>query len=202
MRRVLPTVLLLQLTLASQAPAHVVTISGPFRIRIGWLQEPAFTGSENAIQIDVSDLGGAPISGADASLAVQVSFGTVRVTLPLPPVKIRGEFRAVLIPTEPGAYVFHVTGTVRGRAIDATATCSDRTFDCVSPASDVQFPAGNASNAEVVQGLARALIRVQRATDAADSARSIATGAIALSALVLVVGVGVGVRGRRRSERE
>jgi hypothetical protein len=203
MRRVVPTLVLL-LTLAPQAPAHVTMISGPFRIKMGWLQEPAFTGSENSVQVAVSDLSGSPVGGADVALAVQVSFGDARITLPLLPVKQPGEFGAVLIPTQPGRYAFRVTGTVHGRGIDAASACSDRSFDCVTAATEVQFPAKEPANVDVVQGLSRALLRAQRATDAADSARGIAIGAIALSVLVLVVGVGVGagVRGRRRSERD
>jgi hypothetical protein len=169
---------------------------------MGWLQEPAFTGSANSVQVVVSDLSGVPVSRADAALTVQVSFGSARVTLPLLPVKAPGELRAELIPTEPGTYAFHVTGTVLSRAIDVAATCSDRTFSCVAAASDVQFPAKDPSNVEIADGLARALARAQRATDAASNARTIAIAAIVLAALVLAAGAGAGLRARRRRARE
>ncbi len=139
MRRVVPTLVLL-LALAPQALAHVVAIAGSFRIKMGWLQEPALTGSENSVQVDVSDLSGASVSRANVALAVQISFGETRITLPLLPVERPGEFSALLIPTQPGTYAFRVTGTVRSRAIDVAASCSNRTFDCVTAAADLQFP--------------------------------------------------------------
>jgi hypothetical protein len=106
-----------------------------------------------------------------------------------------------LSPTQPGRYTFRVSGTVRGRPLDVESTCSNQTFSCVSPASQVEFPAANQSNTQIVQGLVRALARAQRAADAADTARAIAIIALAVTVMMLVALVGIRVSDRRRSAR-
>jgi hypothetical protein len=185
------------LALASTVSAHVTAISGAFRVRIGWGHEPAIAGSENFVQVTVANnRSGGPI--LNATLAVQVSYGDARMSLPLLPAGGQlGEYDAVIVPTEAGTYGLHVSGTVNGSPIEVAATCSERTFDCVTPVSEVQFPVRTPSGAELGQGLARALLRAQRASDSASTARTIGIAAIALAVLALAGGVGLGLRGGR-----
>ena len=56
-----------------------------------------------------------------------------------------------MVPTRPGAYTFHFTGTIRGDAIDETFKSSDTTFDDIKAASEVEFPAKDPSTGELAQ---------------------------------------------------
>src|SRR5262245_58042456 len=101
------------------AEAHDRKEAGAFRLVIGWGDEPAFSGLKNGVEVDVADMAGKPVT-EDAALAVDVSFGGDHVTLPLRAVRATpGKYRAVLLPTRAGTYTFHITGMVKGQAIDA-----------------------------------------------------------------------------------
>jgi len=187
----------LLLAVPAAAPAHVTKASGPLRVTLGWGEEPPLTGLRNFVEVAVSDASGAPVSDLGDSATVEVSFGEERITLPLLPAERPGEFRAVLVPTRPGTYAFHLTGTVKGRAIDATSTCSEETFECVAAASEVQFPVKDPSTGELAQRLDRELPRAEGAEDSADSAERIAIAALVLAALALAGALWFGLRARR-----
>jgi len=174
---------------------HERQVVGQYRLTIGWGDEPAFSGLKNAVEVDVSDAAGAPVTDPEGSLAVEVSFGDERTSLAL----VRsgqqpGRFRAWLVPTRPGTYSFHITGKIKGQTIDASSTCSDKTFACVTDVSDVQFPAKDPSTAQLADRLSRTLPRVEGATDAAATARNVAFGAIAVAVLALAVTITLGPR--------
>jgi hypothetical protein len=171
--------LALAVAMPTSVAAHVKTNSGPFTLTIGWGHEPAYSGSENFVEVGVTDRAGRPAGAIDGMLAVQVAFGDARVTLPLvPDARTPGRFRAILVPTRPGTYAFHVTGTLNGHTIDAATTCSDRTFACVSDIADVQFPIKDPSNGALAQKLARG-----------PSGRSDDGGATTLAIVAIVVAV-------------
>jgi hypothetical protein len=180
------------------ASAHVKAASGPYRFTLGWGEEPALSGSQNFVQVQVADRSGAPVRDPGDGLAVAVSFGGADTTLPLRPAGAPGELRAVMVPTRPGTYGFRLSGTLKGRPVDVRATCSAATFDCVTPASEVQFPTRDPSGGETAQAVQRALARADRAEDRADSARRVAIVAIVLAAAALAAGLGLGIRGRRK----
>ncbi len=188
MRRVTAlTVVAAALVAATGASGHLITTSGGFRLEVGWVQEPPYVGSVNAIEVDVSDpRSGAPVSASN-SLVVQVSHGDQRVSLPLQPDAERpGTFTASLEPTAAGTYAFHVSGAIRGRQIDVVATCSERTFECVSSPSAIQFPAAVPTADQQALAVSRALQRAQRATDSADTSRTIAVLALVLAVLAVI----------------
>jgi hypothetical protein len=190
----------LLLILAPPAPAHVREVVGRFRLTFGWREEPAFTGSKNFVEVAVADAAGAPVSDLGGPLTAEVSFGDRLISLPLLPAEGQpGQFRASLVPTRPGTYSFHITGRVKGQAIDTRATCSQRTFDCVADVSAVEFPAKDPSTGQLAQRLERALPRAEGARDTAGGAHDIAIGAIAVAALALGAAIGLGVRWGRKS---
>jgi hypothetical protein len=187
------------LALAPPASAHVEEKTGPFALTLGWGEEPALTGAENYVEVDVARAAsGAPVEVRPGALSVEVTFGTAARTLPLLPSGGPGKLRAVLVPTRPGTYGFHVTGQLRGEAIDVQATCSGATFDCVTEASELQFPARDPSAGQIAQRLARALPRAEDARDEASSAHTLALAALVAALLALLVAVAVGVRVVRR----
>ena len=183
----------------TEAFAHETTESGSIRVSVGWADEPAFSDALNAVQVLLTSAAGDPVRDTSASLAVEISFGDQVLVLPLVPSGRPGELRAAVIPTNPGTYSFHVTGTVAGERVDLTSTCSDRTFECVQAAATVQFPTIEPAGAEVITRLGRELGRAEDAAADADRARTLATGALTLAVIALLAAVGLGIRGRRRA---
>src|SRR3954454_2473834 len=193
------------LALAGPAGPHVERSSGPFRLTLGWVDEPPLSGEANAVEVGVSGAGGGPLavpagggSVPAGALSVQASSAGATTTLPLVPADEGEGLRAVIVPTRPGTYAFHVTGTIRGKPVDARAACGGATFDCVTDASEVQFPAKDPSPGEVAQRLERELPRAQAAADDADSAKTLAVVALVVAALSLTLAIVMGVRLRRR----
>jgi hypothetical protein len=184
--------------IAPVVSAHVEKESGRFRVELGWGVEPPLVGGDNFVQVEVADSAGRPVAVPPGALAVEVTYGASAVTLPLAPAEAPGELRAELVPTRPGTYAFHVSGTVGGHSLDVAAGCSDATFECVEEASGAEFPVKDPSSGELAQRLLRESERVRQAADDADSARSIAVVALALAAAALATAVGVGLRGRRK----
>ena len=182
-------------SLSAAVSAHDRQVAGPYRLIIGWGDEPAFTGLKNAVEIDVSDAAGAPVTDLEGSLAVEVSFGDERTSLALARSPQQpGKFRAWLAPTRPGTYSFHITGRIKGQTIDNSSTCSATTFACVTDVSDLQFPAKDPSTAQLADRLSRSLPRAEGATDTAATARNVAFGALAVAVLALAVAITLGLR--------
>ena len=196
-RRVrIAAVLLVALTMMCRAElsAHDKKTAGSFVLTIGWGDEPAFAGSRNSIDVDAADAAGAVVDPG-ASLTVDVSFADQHVSLALRPAFGRpGRFRAVLVPTRPGTYSFHIAGSIKGQSVDVTSTCSDKTFACVADASEIQFPAKDPSPGQLADRIDRAMPRAERAADSAGSARVIAIAALAVAVVALGLTLGRGAR--------
>lgn len=180
------------------ADAHDAHVAGPYRLVIGWSDEPAFTGTRNAVVVEIAETGKGPMTDP-ASLAVEVSFGAERIVLPLnqDPVR-RHVFQAPLVPTRAGTYTFHLTGKVRSQPIDITTTCSEKTFDCVVDGSAIQFPVKEPTAGQVVERLDRSLPRAELALESAKRAQTMAIAAIAVAALALL-SAAVGMKRARKS---
>jgi hypothetical protein len=187
---------LILLARAIPMDAHDKHPAGRFHLTIGWQEEPAFTGSKNAVSVAVADAKGAAVPDlGDASLSVEIVFGDQRVVLPLRPVWGRpGEFRAWLIPTRSGTYAFHITGRIKDQAVDVRSTCSEKTFDCVADASELHFPIKDPSTGQLAESVSRALPRADRALADASSARTLAIAGLAVAVLALAVAIALGAR--------
>jgi hypothetical protein len=179
--------------------AHERKTVGGLQVTVGWGDEPAYSGFKNSVEVDITDAKGAPVTDLrDATLAVEISFGDQRITLPLRAAGgSPGKFEAWLVPTRAGRYTFHVTGKVRTQAIDLTSTCSDTTFECVVDAAEVQFPAKDPSAGQLADRVNRGLPRAEQAMEAARSARNIGFGAIVVAGLAVVTAIGMGMRNTR-----
>ena len=177
------------LAIVTTVGAHERKSVGKFHLVIGWADEPAFSGVRNAVEIDLTDAAGKPVTAlGGGALSVEVIYGEQRVTLPLRAVLTTpGKFQAWLIPTRAGTYTFHVSGTIQGVALDVSSTCSEATFACVDNAAELQFPAKDPSAAELADRVSRGLPRAEDAASAAGTARTIALTSIAVAALALAV---------------
>jgi hypothetical protein len=176
--------------------AHEKKVSGALDLVIGWGEEPAFTGSRNSVVVTVSDRQGA-LKEPAASLSVEIVFGSERITLPLEPVPSRPhEFRAWLVPTRAGTYAFHVTGKIRGQAIDVTSTCAENTFHCVEEATAIQFPVKDPSAGQLADRIDRSLPRAELASETAASARLLAITALGISIAGAAAAIFISLRRR------
>ncbi len=110
-----------------------------------------------------------------------------------------GEYDAAIVPTAPGDYTFHITGTIHGQKVDISVTSGDETFDAVKETSNLQFPSKLPSAAEVATHLDRVDSRVSALQDssgqygaAITAAQSAASAAQAAADRALVVGTAIG----------
>jgi len=178
--------------LALSAPIRAVDKQtvGTIQLSIGWGDESAFAGSRNSIDVAVTDSTGAPVAGSMNTLNVEVSFGDRRLRLPLLPVERQpGVYRAWIVPSRAGSYAFHISGRLKGEAIDITSACSEKTFQCVTESGEVQFPEKDPTSAQLSETVSHSQARIQQAIDDAMEARMIAFVALAISAAAVTLAV-------------
>ncbi|HEV3353933.1 MAG TPA: hypothetical protein VG076_13480 [Acidimicrobiales bacterium] len=198
---------------AGPASAHEQRQVGAYQLTVGWGHEPTYTGVENAVQIFIKDAKGNPIDdlGTPPSLKVQVINGS-QTSDPLDlkasfdpdtGLGMHGEFDAAIVPTVPGDYTFHFTGSINGQNIDQKFTSSDKTFDTVKDPTEIQFPAKVPSNGQLAQSVSRldtrATTAAKNAQDSADTAKTLAIVGIAVGVVLGGAGLIVALSSRRRS---
>ena len=203
---------------AGPAFAHEQRQVGAYQLTVGWAHEPAYTGTENAVQIIVKDAKGAPVDdlGSPPTLKVTVSTGSqTSDPLELKPsfdpdtgLGSHGEFDASVIPTAPGDFTFHFTGTINGQPVDEKFTSSDKTFEPVTDPTNVEFPTKNPTIGQMATGLGRLSPRVDAASAAARSGKDRAGTASTLAIVGIIVGaagvvlaLGFGATAIRRAGR-
>jgi hypothetical protein len=203
--------------------AHEQRQVGGLQFTVGWQHEPTYAGTENAVQLFLKDAKDKPIDdlGDPPTLQVQVSTGN-QTSDPLPLVPsfdedtglgTHGEFDAAIIPTRPGDYTFHFTGTVNGQKIDEKFTSSEKTFDPVKEPTAVEFPAKDPSAGDLATNVDRLNPRVDNAVTLANASKKAASsaadkastsqtlGILAIVAAIVLGGGGLlaGLRARRRA---
>jgi hypothetical protein len=142
--------------LASTASAHEGRSQGDLEMVVGFGTEPAYSGQPNSVQL-VLVHDGEPVVDLGDTLDVEVSFGDETMALPLEPnfavgaFGEPGDYRAWFIPTRPGQYAFHFSGTIDGEEVDETFTSGPRTFSDVQNPADIQFPVQDPSNGELAE---------------------------------------------------
>jgi hypothetical protein len=188
--------------------AHETRIVGSIRLVVGWGDEPSFTGFKNSVQVTVSETNGPPVTDLGDALTVEVIKGDDKTTLPLVPnfrvgaFGTPGDYRAWLTPTRPGAYTFHLTGTVQGQKVDETFTSSKTTFNDVEDVTNIAFPAKDPSTGQLATRIDREVPRleaaVREAEDRADTARTVGLVGVAIGAVGLLAGAAALVVAGRR----
>src|SRR5438093_1222100 len=133
------------LTTASSASAHVEKDFGPVHIEMGFGTEPAYAGQPNSVFLGI-ERNARPVTDLTDTLKVTVSFSSQSADFPIVPNfevggdGSPGDYRAWFIPSQPGEYTFHVSGTVDGTKVDWTETSSSSTFDTVQDPVVASFP--------------------------------------------------------------
>jgi hypothetical protein len=200
------------------ASAHVLKTVGPYHLLIGFGSEPTYAGEQNSVFLLLTDAKtGAPIvdEGLGDTLKVAVGFGTQTKLLPLVSSfdpdsgqGTRGVYNAYFIPTVPGDYTFHFSGTIHTTKVNITVKSSPTTFDSAHDPATIQFPQQAPSNLQLAQRLNAESARLSAAIHAADTKAASASTALGVGIAGLVVGAAglcVGglalARGRRRTQQ-
>jgi len=198
-RLVLPVILILVIVgLPATALAHErrTIAGGKYDVVVGWDVEPTYANMKNGATIRISQAGSSPavpVEGADKALKVQIRQGAQTREFALTAVfGAPGYYRADIVPTRVGDYVWTFVGNINGDQVNETFDSADGKFDGVAPATTLEFPI---ALPDPVQAAASA----QAAQSDAQSTRILAYGGIAIGILGLIVGLaGWAMRPRAR----
>lgn len=176
------------------ASAHEVRTVGAYQFTVGWLHEPAYADEQNAVQFLLKDASGNPLNDLGDTLKVEVLYqGQKMAAQSLVPtfdpdtgLGMQGEYLASLIPTRPGKYTFHFTGTIKNQSVDQSFTSGPNTFDEVKEPNAVEFPAQDPTRSQVSQKLDRLDARLAAAQTSAQNDAALARD-LAIVAIVLGV---------------
>jgi hypothetical protein len=187
----------LLLVLAAPAAAHETASVGKVVVELGWGTEPAYVGQLNTIQVIVSYDDGDPVNDPGARLSTRVIYGDQQQDFELAPTYdpdygtgTPGEYAALVIPTAPGDYTFHLTGSIAGSKVDLKVKSSPKTFSPVEDSAAVQFPVKVPGTEQVAARLDNELPRM-----AAASAVTEVEGQVSSARTLGYVGIAVGVAG-------
>jgi hypothetical protein len=195
------------------AAAHEARKIGNYNVEVGFGDEPAYAGAKNSVVMFLHDANDRPVVDLGDTLKVDVSTGsddTKKLSMTMEPNfevggdGTPGDYRAWFIPTAPGPYTFHFTGTIKGQRVDQKFTSSDTTFDEVQDPAQVEFPSKDPTTGQLsarvdreTQRLNAALVASrQQAKDQAGTARLIAIVGLVVGALGLAAAGYFGLRKR------
>jgi len=207
---------------AGVASAHEEHDVGPYSVAVGFGDEPAYAGIKNSVQVFIHTKSDKPVVDLGPTLNVQVSYGnqtmdkmTMEPNFEVGEFGIPGDYRAFFVPTRPGDYTFHFTGTIKGTPVNESFTSGPKTFSSVDDPSSVEFPVKDPTTGELGDAVQRLQPRVdgavaaqQRLTaenrtlrDDVDSAKSLATVALIVGGALGLIGIGVGLAGLAAARR-
>jgi hypothetical protein len=182
------------------ASAHAERDVGPITMAVGFGTEPdAYAGLPNSVQVILSR-GEKPVLDLGDDLQVTVEFGgetsepmTLEPFFEIGEFGTPGDYRAFFVPSQPGTYTFHFTGSVEGTKVNESFTSGPKTFAEVQDLSSATFPTVNAPTTtdlatRVDQEASRTHHAVAAAQDAATSAGDDASNATTVGIVGIVVG--------------
>lgn len=179
---------------SGRAYAHERRMVGPYQFVVGWLNEPAYLGQLNSLDLRISDTRqnpAAPVSGLEKTLTADVAAGG------LAPFKLEvtarfgaaGAYNGVVMPTVKGTYMFHITGKIDTTNIDEKFTSGPGTFGDIEDTAAVQYPA----KVPVADELGKKLDSIQSGV---DQTRIFAIVALVLGLAGLITGAYASRRAR------
>jgi hypothetical protein len=209
LRRVVPVAAIAGLALLQAAPAlaHGEAGEGDLALTIGFVNEPAFAGMPNGVQV-VVEHGGQPVTDLrPGDVQVEVRFGDeTSEPMDLEPAFAfeggqlvfgePGDYHAEFVPSQPGKYTFHITGTIEGEQVDEEMSSGPDTFSTVEDVAAASFPEVNApTNEELATRVDAEAARAADGVEAAEAAAASAESAASSARTVGVVGVVLGAIG-------
>lgn len=207
---------------AGPAFAHGEVGHAGLALTIGFADEPAFAGQPNAVQLIVEHDGEPVIDLRPGDVTVEITYGGVTsAPMDMTPAFFfegsqlvfgeAGDYHADFVPSQPGKYTFHFTGTIDGEEVDEEMTSGPATFSAVEDAASMSFPAVDAPSIEEVvtridaesaraaDGVAAAEAAAASADSAASSARTVGTAGIVLGAIGIIVAIAALAASRRKT---
>jgi hypothetical protein len=195
--------MLVTFTGTGPASAHEERKIGKYNVEVGFGDEPAYTGEKNSVMMSLKDANDKPVTDLGDTLKVDVTQAgstddTQKLSMTMGPNfelggdGTPGDYRAWFIPTAPGPYAFHFTGSIKGQAVDEKFTSSPTTFDEVQDPAQVEFPAKDPTTGQLSARVDRENQRLNQAL--ADTRRQ-AKDEAGTARLIAIVGVVVGALG-------
>jgi len=179
------------LIFSGHAYAHERRTVGPYQFVVGWLNEPAYLGQLNSLDLRVTDTRNTqPVAGLEKTLTADLAAGglapyTLTVSARF---GTAGAYNGWVMPTVPGTYTFHIKGKIDTLDVDEKFSSGPSTFGDIEDTAAVQYPA----KVPVADSLSKKLDAIQSGVDQ--------TRVIAILALVIgLAGIGAGVLFRRRT---
>jgi len=127
------------------AAAHERRMVGPYQFVVGWLNEPAYVGLINSLDLRVTDTRATParaVEGLDKTLSADVQSGglaplvlTVTARFGTP-----GAYNGFVMPTATGTYTFHIKGKVESLDVDEKFESGPGRFGDIEPTTALQYP--------------------------------------------------------------
>jgi hypothetical protein len=197
---------------AAPASAHAEKKAGRYAFVVGFGTEPAYAGQPNSLQVLITRDGkpATDLAGQLDGLMAHAYYGRradpklENAMMPLEPHfgddwGTPGDYRSFFVPTQAGAYTFHLKGRLGGQKVDLVIPSGPETFGDVNDPAKAAFPAvKDPTTAQLAQRLDRETTRLngtvaaataaQRAAlDRADQARLLALGGVLVGLVGLVV---------------
>jgi hypothetical protein len=172
------------------ALGHEVRQVGDFEFVVGFMGEPVFVGQKSGLEFQVTR-GDEPVEGLEETLQAEVRISDQSRELPLSPrFGEPGWYQSFFFPTAPGAYTFHISGTIEGTDVDESFTAGPDTFGEVEAATSGQFPVQFPATGDLVAD-------AERGADAAGLVPvALALGGAGLLAGLVAIGLVLGMRRR------
>jgi hypothetical protein len=190
--RLLGTVVLAGLGLSLLAPSTASAherraVADDYTFVVGFLEEPAFEGDTNGIDLRVSKAGDQPVEDLEKTLKAEVIVGGATLPIELKPrFRTPGAYNGDFVPTRSGSYTFRFTGTIEGKPVDERFESGPGRFNDVQAVTPLQFPDKVPAGADLGRALAAAESRAATATTLATIGLVAGLAGLALAAWALL----------------
>jgi len=176
------------------AAAHERRMVGPYQLVVGWLNEPAYVGFMNSLDLRVTDTRVTPakaIEGLEKTLTVDLQSGG------LAPLKLAvtarfgtpGAYNGFALPTATGTYTFTIKGKIESLDVNEKFESGPGRFGDIESTDALQYP----NKVPVADDLGRRLSDLQGAV---DQTRIFSIAALLVGIVALA---GAAFMGRRRT---
>jgi len=143
MKKIILIISAILLLLATPVLAHEKReVAGKYSFVVGFVNEPAYSGEMNGIDLRVS-MKDKPVEGLEETLKAQVLTPDGSQSMDLDfkrRYKDPGRYAAYFLPSKPGDYVFRISGSIDGTAVDERFQSGDSTFHAVEDSEALKFP--------------------------------------------------------------
>ena len=130
---------------AGNAAAHERRMVGPYQFVVGWLNEPAYVGLMNSLDLRVTDTRVTPakaVEGLEKTLTADVQSGGLAPLSLIVAARFGtpGAYNGFVMPTATGAYTFHIKGKVESLDVDEKFESGPGRFGDIEPTTALQYP--------------------------------------------------------------